>query len=495
MWSRQAREDAERAADAPQSAESALEVRLLKQDLRVLEDEYAALEQQESQLLAEIKQLQSSGQALQASMKGKQKKPLRQEMARKRKERILLKKKIILLAPPGINDLPPTCLLHVLVTAVQSDDMLGHAALASRVCAPWRRAIMNRDPYARGLYDDPVGERPSGAELQLAIDSMAQEDDKDLVETGVRGGRLLARRQERARLLGALRAQLKLDPVKQAIGQPQPAELGGLDLRDEGARAAACALGALPAGALLSTIVLRENGITESGFRALGEALRGKRFGGGGGGGGGGSGTGGGLQLLDLGGNPEAGDDGVREFIAVAGLGGGGISGGLGGGGHALSELCLEATGCGDGGMVALAAALPSLGNWAQLTTKPATLRCGRNPDVGEAGWAALAEALPQLLGLAELDLGGCHGMGDPGAVPLCQALIRQNAAGGGLNRLTLDRCGIGREGGVALAHVVKLTPSLLQLNARHNVIEEAVQAAIRAVAKPMRLKLRLKEL
>ena len=39
---------------------------------------------------------------------------------------------------------------------------------------------MNHDPYARALYDNPVGDRPSGAELQLAIDEMTQKDNKDL---------------------------------------------------------------------------------------------------------------------------------------------------------------------------------------------------------------------------------------------------------------------------------------------------------------------------
>ena len=134
MWSRAAREDAERATDASLSAESAREVRLLKQQLRLLDDECGALEQQEKRLLAEIKQLQTSGQDLQAGMKKKEKKPLRQLMAQKRKERILLKQQILLLAPPGVNDLPFNCLQHVLVTAVQSDDMLAHAAVTSQVC-------------------------------------------------------------------------------------------------------------------------------------------------------------------------------------------------------------------------------------------------------------------------------------------------------------------------------------------------------------------------
>ena len=112
----------------------------------------------------------------------------------------------------------------------------------SQVCTLWRRAILNRDPYGRALYTDPVGERPSGAELQLAIDEMVQADNKELVETAVRGRRLLTKREDRSRVLSLIRAQTKVDPVKQAMGHPQSVELAGVRLRDEGARAAACAL-------------------------------------------------------------------------------------------------------------------------------------------------------------------------------------------------------------------------------------------------------------
>jgi hypothetical protein len=446
-----------------------------------VEEEYDALEEQEKQLLEEIKQLQSSRQALQAGMKKKEKKPLRQQMAQKRKERILLKQQIMLLAPPGINDLPSTCLLHVLVTAVQSDDMLAHAAVVSQVCGQWRRVILNCDPYARALYNDPIGDRPSGAELQLAIDEMVQADDKDLVETGVRGRRLLTKREDRARVLSLIRGQTKLNLAKQSIGQSQSVELAGVRLRDEGARAFSCALNALPNEALLSAIILRDNEISESGFVALGEAVA-KQLN-----------VRTGMQVLDVGKNPGAGNDGVHRFVARA------IADRSSTGGKndsaALSELRIDDVGCGDTGMVALATALPSLSNWKQLTTKPTSLRCGSNPDIRIVGWTALAEALPKLLGLAELDVSGCYGMGDTGAVALCEALVKHGGAGGGLNLLAVDRCGIGNEGGVAIAHVVRLTPSLLQLSARRNLIDEPVQATIRGVAKLMRLKLRLKEL
>jgi hypothetical protein len=53
-----------------------------------------------------------------------------------------------------------------------------------------------------------------------------------------------------------------------------------------------------------------------------------------------------------------------------------------------LSHLNLSTTGCGDGGMVAIAAAMPAL---VSLTVR----FCAANPAVGEAGWVALGAALP----------------------------------------------------------------------------------------------------
>lgn len=58
-----------------------------------------------------------------------------------------------------------------------------------------------------------------------------------------------------------------------------------------------------------------------------------------------------------------------------------------------------------------------------------------------------------------------------------------------------LDRCCIGDEGGVALARCLQQCPSLMQFHARNNLIGDQVQAALRQVAKGVRVKLRLKEL
>lgn len=172
--------------------------------------------------------------------------------------------------------------------------------------------------------------------------------------------------------------------------------LAGLQLRDEGARALAAALAALPEPAPLSSIVVRENELTEPGCLALAWGLGEKVFRA--------------LTVLDMSLNPEIGDAGVVALVS----GGEGLP-------QTLAELGLEATGCGNGGMVGLAARLPSLGRFSQLTTVPAALRCGHNPEVTEPGWTALGAVLPMLLGLAELDLCDCYGMGDGGASLVAQ--------------------------------------------------------------------------
>lgn len=227
MWSRGVAEDAAKtAAGQGVAADNALEVTRLRTALRVMEDEFAALTMAEAALGQEIVQLKKSGQALQASMKSKEKKPLRAQMAEKRKEKILLKKKLMVLAPPHVNELPAHLLIHDLTTAIESEDLLAHVALSALVCSQWRKMVINREPYGRGLYDDPVGEKASGVELQLAIDMMRQLDDKDSVEKGVRGPRLAIQRAERARVLGAIRGQVRLDPIKQLNGQLQACARG-----------------------------------------------------------------------------------------------------------------------------------------------------------------------------------------------------------------------------------------------------------------------------
>ena len=87
-----------------------------------------------------------------------------------------------------------------------------------------------------------------------------------------------------------------------------------------------------------------------------------------------------------------------------------------------LEKLQLTDTGCGDGGLVALAAAFPSLVHL-QL------LYCGSTPAATSRGWVALAGALPSLPVLEELNAKEMHyhrvntGMGPEGAAALALAL------------------------------------------------------------------------
>ena len=113
-----------------------------------------------------------------------------------------------------------------------------------------------------------------------------------------------------------------------------------------------------------------------------------------------------------------------------------------------LSHLNLSNTGCGDGGMVAIAAAMPAV---VSLTV----LFCAANPAVGEAGWVALGAALPRLPKLRELHLVDCTGMCDGGAATLAVALPRAVS----LRDLDLTGCYIGDAGAAALAYVLGRSP------------------------------------
>ena len=131
-----------------------------------------------------------------------------------------------------------------------------------------------------------------------------------------------------------------------------------------------------------------------------------------------------------------------------------------------LKELDLSLTGCGDEGMVAMAAALP------------ATLRkltCYDNHAIGPAGWTALGDALPRLIQLKRLCAGvagpatsaaGCSGMGCAGV----KGLVARFSSAMTLGQLHLDSCCIGDEGAQALvAALPKLSdPRQLPRSARH---------------------------
>jgi hypothetical protein len=194
-------------------------------------------------------------------------------------------------------------------------------------------------------------------------------------------------------------------------------QLGDAKIGDQGGCALGAALQVQPALILPNSVYLNANGLTADGLRPIATAVR-RGF------------AGDGLRILNVGNNPNFSDEGLA--LLADGLP------------PTVEVLAIFNTGCGDRGMVAMAAALPAV-------TSMRALHCGFNPAVGQAGWAALGEALPQLPTLRELDLWGCAGMGNGGVAVLAPALPRAVS----LHLLTLSGCNIGDVGAVALAAVL----------------------------------------
>ena len=90
-----------------------------------------------------------------------------------------------------------------------------------------------------------------------------------------------------------------------------------------------------------------------------------------------------------------------------------------------LSRLDFMMVGCGNDGMIAVAAALPSL---LRLTD----LDCGHNPRIGDAGFSAFAGALPQLPELGFVCASGSTSLGLEGALAIAAALRPAVAAAAG---------------------------------------------------------------
>ena len=146
-----------------------------------------------------------------------------------------------------------------------------------------------------------------------------------------------------------------------------------------------------------------------------------------------------------------------------------------------LSRLDFMMVGCGNDGMIAVAAALPSL---LRLTD----LDCGHNPRIGDAGFSAFAGALPQLPELGFVCASGSTSLGLEGALAIAAALRPAAAAAAGgaaaaaaaqclkLSDFELDGCSaIPDSGRQALqsaweAHVSAPRPSPLPRNAHEQL-------------------------
>ncbi len=194
---------------------------------------------------------------------------------------------------------------------------------------------------------------------------------------------------------------------------------------DSGARVLGAALQAIPAPVAVGSLVLSRNALTAIGLRSVAPAMK-RVF------------AGEGLQTLDVGGNRL-----FCEGLAV-------LAGMLP---TTLSELRVNGTGCGDTGMLALAAALPAL-------TSLRILDCGSNSRIEKDGWVALAAALPQIPALVEVELAWCDGVGNAGAKALAAVLPKAVA----LQYLGLNWCRIGDAGIQAIATVVPRCVALTNL-------------------------------
>ena len=115
-----------------------------------------------------------------------------------------------------------------------------------------------------------------------------------------------------------------------------------------------------------------------------------------------------------------------------------------------ICHLGLSGTGCGDDGLVALAAALPALVNLRRL-------ECGDLPDVSARGWVALADALPSLLRLEDLRANDNPGVGTEGALAFAKVILFPRSGNAPfrallfLERVGLENCRLSPEAKDAL--------------------------------------------
>eukprot|EP01045_Picozoa_sp_COSAG04_P007510 COSAG04_NODE_394_length_15124_cov_10.557005_16_plen_382_part_00 len=233
-----------------------------------------------------------------------------------------------------------------------SDNPLRFVATCARVCAEWWRVVMGSAAYGLGL---PRVRREGFTYLK------GDEDD-------------------RARVLKGITKALEADET-----EGECLLVGSLHVGDAGAAVLAAALQATPR-IRFTDLDLSSNELTAAGVASLAPALR-RPW------------REGGLKL-GLVDNP-LGDAGVAALAKALP--------------PTLESLDIDTTGCGDDGLVSLAAALPALGRLTKLD-------CGYNAATAR-GWVALAGALPSLPALESLVLEGCTGMGAEGVAALAAAV------------------------------------------------------------------------
>ena len=249
--------------------------------------------------------------------------------------------------PAPVHSLPADILCRTL-TAYESDNVLEHVARVAQVHPDWWKAARGSAAYGLGMW-------------------------------------------RRTDVLRQISRSLKLKGPHQ---WSQPGSMHRLRLvlpvlpGDEAGRAFGAVLRAMPVpfrfihlemrGPVRSTDVYPE--LTPSGLAPIADAMR-RGF------------AHGILRKLDVTNNRGMGDEGIAMLAKALP--------------PTLEVLSMARTGCGDAGMVAIAATLPS--------THIEALDLGWNPDVRETGWLALAAAMPHTPALKVLWLSDSRGMGDAG--------------------------------------------------------------------------------
>ena len=210
---------------------------------------------------------------------------------------------------------------------------------------------------------------------------------------------------ERARLLKAITRALEAEEDDSML------RLGSKGIGDAGAAVLGVALQAMPR-IRFTRLDLGSNKLTATGVASLAPALR-----------------------------RPWGDGGLQElWVSESPLGDAGLAALFKALPPTLEWLDIESTGCGDDGLVALAAVLPTLACFGHLD-------CSGNRAATSRGWVALASALPSLPALETLYLHSNPGMGSEGGAALVAAIPRCTR----LCEVTVADCGLGKQTAEAL--------------------------------------------
>eukprot|EP01043_Picozoa_sp_COSAG02_P037168 COSAG02_NODE_2770_length_8061_cov_7.055639_11_plen_344_part_00 len=271
--------------------------------------------------------------------------------------------------------LPSRLLQRILSDATCHEDLLLFTSACARVCRDFWHAVRDGVAYGVGLLSHRRALVPAG---YYQDGTVAIEDERARVLREIVDAMLYVRegREE--------------DPiVDQPAICPGELELSNSLIGEAGCQVLGAALHAMPSSLALTDIYLDGCEMTARGFSSVAAAMR-RGF------------AGEGLTRLHLYNNLDLGDTGMitlSQFLPPM-----------------LMHLGLSNTGCGDAGLLALAAALPRL-------TQLREMNLSNNDAVKQAAWEAFARVLPRLSSIRHLNVNNSAGMGDGGVLSFCAAL------------------------------------------------------------------------